>query len=145
MLSTILILTTLALLVNTLLSWSANPSADIAERNVMATSAYSLTGGAAVNLVCAAIVRAVGAVAPGDEMGACSPYGLIGAGVSARLHLFWLSGYTHGEWAYIAASPSRTLRSLDRGVEAARDYVGDELKRLGLVGGVDKVVDKSEL
>lgn len=145
MLANITLFVVLGLVAAQFYNWAAE-SADIVERNVMHTTAYSISGAMIVNLVCAGVVRGVKAVPPGEEMGACSPYGLIGAGITARLHLFWLSGYKHGEWSYIADTPSRTLRFVDRGVDAARIYVEEELAKLGVLGKPEVVVEeKSEL
>ncbi|KAH7313424.1 hypothetical protein B0I35DRAFT_435152 [Stachybotrys elegans] len=140
MLAALTSLLALGLLAFLFSTWAANPEADIAERNVMTTTSYSLTGAMVVNVVCAVVVRGVKAVPAGDEMGACSPYGLIGAGISARLHLFYLNGYTHGEWAYVREVPSRTMRLVDTGIYAAKDYL-EEL----LGGSNEAVVDKTEL
>lgn len=65
-------------------TWSEDVTADPAERRVYQTGFYTILGGAAINTMCAAIVWGVGAVPFGDEFGACSPYGLAGAAVTAR-------------------------------------------------------------
>jgi hypothetical protein len=133
--STIVVLLATLGLLNT---WIKDPSATVVERNVHTTLFYSLAGGAAVNAVCAGVVRAVKAVPPGEEVGACTPYGLMGGGIAARLHMYWINGYTRGEWAYIGDAPSRTT-------DRARELVGRELRRLGLWGGREEQQQKAEL
>jgi hypothetical protein len=131
------------LIVSLFLHWASDPYATPAERNVMTTTAYSVAGGAVVNVACAIIVRGIGAVPAGEELGACSPHALMSGAITARLHMYWINGYTHGEWRYIRDTPSRTLRSLDRGFDAARE----ELSKRGFLGGaaVEQPLQRSEL
>jgi hypothetical protein len=140
--STIIVMaTTMAVLT----AWIREPAsyANVAALNVHTTLLASLAGGSAVNVACAAVTRAVRAVPPGDELGACTPYGLMGGGIAARLHMHWIDGYVHGEWAYIRQTPAR--------VEAygreARGLVEAELTRLGLIksGAEAEASAKSEL
>lgn len=83
-------------------------------------------GGAITNNLCAIIVRQVHAVEPGEEMGACSPYGLVGAGVSARLHLYWINGYGPAEWEYVRSVPSRSVDYARHGVDTLLGFGGVE-------------------
>lgn len=65
-------------------TWSEDPTSDPSERRVWETGFYTVLGGAAINVICAAVTWQVGAVPLGEEVGACSPYGLAGSAVSAR-------------------------------------------------------------
>ncbi|KAI9172199.1 hypothetical protein HJFPF1_01692 [Paramyrothecium foliicola] len=138
--------TIVALLVSigVLTSWVNDPSAGIVERTVHTTLLSSLAGGTAVNAVCAGVVRAVRAVPPGDELGACTPYGLMGGGIAARLHMYWINGYTRREWAYVTDTPTRVANYAKSGVEAARGLVENELRKQGLLKSAEGN-EKSEL
>lgn len=126
--------------IGVLTSWVRDPDADLAERNVHTTLLSTLAGGTAINIACAVLSRAVGAVPPGDELGACTPYGLMGGGIAARLHMHYINGYVHGEWAYVKQTPARVVGY----GRAARSLVEVELKKLGLLQS-DEAPRKSEL
>ena len=65
-------------------TWSNAPDVEQAERTVLTTGLWTVAGGTIVNFACALVTWGVGAVPLGEELGACSPYGLAGGAVSAR-------------------------------------------------------------
>lgn len=123
----------LAIAVGLLNTWAQNPDASAAEKTVLSTALYTVASGAVANGVCAAIARGTRAVEAGDEMGACSPYGFVGAGVAARLHLYWISGYGPAEYEYLRSAPLKTANSLRDGLDRALSSVDLDMKKLGLV------------
>ncbi|KAK6836811.1 hypothetical protein PG987_007306 [Apiospora arundinis] len=71
------------------------------ERDVLATTLYTLGSSLAVNVVCAFAARPLDPeIVPGTEMIACAPYGVGAAALAARLHTFALGGYTAEHWHY---------------------------------------------
>ncbi|KAF7559231.1 hypothetical protein G7046_g4910 [Stylonectria norvegica] len=133
--SSILKLLAICLLLSLLISHGMRANTAPAENTVSTTSIFVLVGGALVNTGCALVVRQMRAVEPGDEMGACSPYGLAGAGITARLHMFWVDGYGPVEWAAVRSMPERTAGGVWR--------MGEEVMEWGMemMGGLKVVRD----
>ncbi|KAH8174576.1 hypothetical protein LIA77_05995 [Sarocladium implicatum] len=113
-------------------TWSADVSADPAERKVFETGFYTVLGGVAVNTICAAVTWGVGAVPVGDEFGACTPYGLAGSAVSARLHLY-KNSYGPREWMYLKSMPQVLVTKLGGLTDLALDRLDDELLKRGVI------------
>lgn len=123
----------LAITIALLNSWAQNPEASDVERTVMTTAMYSVASGTIANIVCAVVAHATHAVEVGEEMGACSPYGLVGTGIAAKLHLYWIDGYGPEEWEYVRRTPVKVATSLRDGADEALKLVDLDLTKLGLM------------
>ena len=123
----------LAVAASTLSTWSQRAGASAAEQTVLTTALYGVAGGGLANGACAAAARAARAVAPGDEMGACAPYGLVAAAVAVKLHLYRIDGYGPDEWAYVTSTSGKTAACLRDGLDRALGLVDLDTAKLGLV------------
>ncbi|KAL2211640.1 hypothetical protein CC79DRAFT_1363938 [Sarocladium strictum] len=113
-------------------TWSNDITTDPAERRVYETGFYTVLGGAVINSLCAAVAFTVGAVPVGEEFGACSPYGLAGSAISARLNL-WKNSYGPREWMYFKAMPQIFVGKLGGLTDIALERLDDELLKRGII------------
>lgn len=100
-------------------SYTKSPQITPTQSQVLKTITYSLGGGLLMNTVCGIVAPSLDPDIPSsDSFMSCSPFGLAGSLIIARVHIFTTGGWKFEHWWYVNQLP----RIAENGIRGALGF-----------------------
>lgn len=123
-------------------NYTKSPHITPAQSQVLKTITHSLGGGLLMNTVCGiAAPRLDPDIPSSDSFMSCSPFGLSGALIITRVHIFTAGGWKFDHWSYFYQLP----RIAENGIRGALGFAERPLPRPDLPIKTEQFAGRAEL